>query len=53
MHVARMEILVTLAMLFRECRGLQLHHGMTDEMMTQVGEFFIVPRAGRCDLSVS
>ncbi|KAF5252862.1 hypothetical protein FANTH_2186 [Fusarium anthophilum] len=47
MHVARMEILVTLAILFRECRGLQLHHAMKDEMMAQVGEFFIVPKAGR------
>ncbi|CZR37926.1 uncharacterized protein FPRO_06883 [Fusarium proliferatum ET1] len=52
MHVARMEILVTLAMLFRECRGLRLHRGMTNEMMTQVGEFFIVPKAGRCDIDV-
>ncbi|KAF5637930.1 hypothetical protein F52700_4633 [Fusarium sp. NRRL 52700] len=52
MHVARMEIIVTLAMLFRECRGLQLHHAMKDEMMAQVGEFFIVPRAGRCEIAV-
>ncbi|KAH7194317.1 cytochrome P450 [Fusarium oxysporum] len=52
MHVARMEILVTLAMLFRDCRGLQLHQDMTDELMTQVGEFFIVPKAGRCNIGV-
>ncbi|CAG2012385.1 unnamed protein product [Fusarium graminearum] len=42
MQLARMEILVTLAALFRQCRDMKLHHGMTDEMMTQVGEFPIV-----------
>ncbi|VTO88904.1 unnamed protein product [Fusarium graminearum] len=36
MQLARMEILVTLAALFRQCRDMKLHHGMTDEMMTQV-----------------
>ncbi|PTD06293.1 putative sterigmatocystin biosynthesis P450 monooxygenase STCB [Fusarium culmorum] len=44
MQLARMEILVTLATLFRQCRDMKLHYGMTDEMMTQVGEFFIVPK---------
>lgn len=53
MHLARMEILVTLATFFRECKGLQLHNDMTDSMMAQDGEFFIVPQGGRCDISVS
>ncbi|KAF4444156.1 hypothetical protein F53441_11214 [Fusarium austroafricanum] len=52
MDMARMEILVALAVFFRECRGLQLHHSMTDDMMEQVGEFFIVPKAGTCDVSI-
>lgn len=52
MNLARMEIRLALALFFRECRGARLHHSMTDEMMTQVGEFFIVPKAGRCDISV-
>ncbi|KAF5667119.1 cytochrome P450 monooxygenase [Fusarium heterosporum] len=52
MHLARMEILVTLAVFFRECRGLRLHEDMADEMMAQVGEFFIVPQAGKCDISM-
>lgn len=51
MQLARMEILVTLAALFRQCRDMKLHHGMTDEMMTQVGEFFIVPKGGVCEIS--
>ncbi|PNP75951.1 hypothetical protein FNYG_10811 [Fusarium nygamai] len=50
MHVARMEILITLTLLFRECRGLRLHHAMEKGMMAQVGEFFIVPKAGRCEI---
>ncbi|KAJ4019736.1 hypothetical protein NW766_003494 [Fusarium irregulare] len=50
MHLARMEILVTLATFFRECRGLRIHHDTTDDMMAQVGEFFIVPKGGKCDI---
>jgi hypothetical protein len=53
MHLARMEILVTLAIFFRDCKGLRLHDNMTDAMMAQVGEFFIVPQGGRCDIRVS
>jgi len=45
-----MEILVTLATFFRECRGLRIHGGTTDEMMAQVGEFFIVPKGGKCEI---
>ncbi|KAH7233092.1 cytochrome P450 [Fusarium tricinctum] len=53
MHLARMEILVTLATFFRECKGMQLHNDMTDSMMAQEGEFFIVPQGGRCDIKIS
>lgn len=52
MHLARMEILFTLATLFRRCKGLRLHRDMTDEMMAQVGEFFIVPKGGRCEVAL-
>ncbi|KAJ4179826.1 hypothetical protein NW755_012221 [Fusarium falciforme] len=52
MNLARMEIRLALALFFRECKGARLHQSMTDDMMTQVGEFFIVPKAGRCDISI-
>ncbi|XEV07539.1 hypothetical protein FSHL1_012826 [Fusarium sambucinum] len=53
MHLARMEILITLATLFRQCRGMKLHHDTTNDMMRQVGEFFIVPKGGTCGIVVS
>ena len=52
MHLARMEIVVTLATFFRECRGLRIHHDTTDDMMAQVGEFFIIPKGGKCGIVI-
>ncbi|KAH8889463.1 cytochrome P450 [Thozetella sp. PMI_491] len=50
MYLARMELKIALALFFRECRGARLGQHMTDVMMAQTGEFFIVPQGGRCDI---
>lgn len=47
MHLATMELRLAAALFFRECRGVQLAPGMTDEQMEMVEHFLISPK-GRC-----
>ena len=48
MHLAWMELRLGAALFFRECRGVRLGDGMTDEMMEMENHFLIAPKAHKC-----
>jgi cytochrome P450 len=48
--LARMELRLASAVLFRECRGAKLAPDMTDDDMEQRMLFFIFPKGKRCNL---
>lgn len=51
MQLALAEMRLALAAFFRACKGARLEH-TTDAMMAQDGEFFIVPKAGKCYITL-
>ena len=51
-HLARMEMRLAAATLFRECRGLKIGRGMTDDMMVPVNYFLSVPKGHKFEVCV-
>ncbi|KAB5533449.1 cytochrome P450 [Coniochaeta sp. 2T2.1] len=47
-HLAWMELRLGAALFFRECRGVRLGPGMTDDMMEMDNRFLIAPKGGIC-----
>lgn len=50
MHFAMMEIRLTAAQFFRECKGVKLAPSMTEDQMQLLNFFGTFPRGGRLDL---
>lgn len=50
MHFAMMEIRLTAAHFFRECKGAKLAHSMTQDQMRFLNFFGTFPRGKRLDL---
>ncbi|RGP79424.1 hypothetical protein FLONG3_2479 [Fusarium longipes] len=48
MHLAYMELRLGAALFFRECRGVKLGLGMTDDMMEMENHFLIAPKGHKC-----
>ncbi|KAJ0319110.1 hypothetical protein COL5a_010324 [Colletotrichum fioriniae] len=51
-ELARMELRLAVAVLFRECRGLRMAPGMTDEMMEMENFFMISPVGHKCEVTL-
>ncbi|TDZ17285.1 putative sterigmatocystin biosynthesis P450 monooxygenase STCB [Colletotrichum orbiculare MAFF 240422] len=49
-ELARMELRLAAAVLFRRCRGLRSAPDMTDDVMEMENFFMIAPRGHRCDV---
>ncbi|KAF9873073.1 cytochrome P450 [Colletotrichum karsti] len=53
LHLAKMEIRMAAALLFRKCAGLRLSSTMTDDIMSLENFFIIQPIGHRCDVTLS
>lgn len=51
-QLAMMEMRLAIALFFRECKGMRLGQGTTDESMEQVMRIFITPRGKKCDITL-
>lgn len=51
-HLARMEIRMGAAVLFKHCPGLKLSSNMTDSMMEMENFFVVAPIGHRCDVTL-
>ncbi|GKT44317.1 putative sterigmatocystin biosynthesis P450 monooxygenase STCB [Colletotrichum spaethianum] len=52
-HLARMEMRMAAAALFRHCPGLKLSSSMTDSMMEMENYFIVAPIGHRCDVTLA
>ena len=51
-HLARMELRLSTALFFRNCRGAQLGSNMADEVMDMEEHFLISPRGHHCNITL-
>jgi len=51
-HLARMELRLAAAKLFRECKGARLGLQTTDQSMKPVNFFLIAPQAHKCEITM-
>ncbi|KAI9902471.1 hypothetical protein N3K66_001823 [Trichothecium roseum] len=52
-HLAKMEMRLAAATLFRECRGLRIGDRMTDDMMDSLNYFLSMPKGHKLEVSMS
>lgn len=52
MHLANMMMLHSVVTLFRECKGLRLSDTMTEKDMEFFNFFVIVPKGGKCEVTL-
>lgn len=51
-ELARMELRLGTAVLFRKCKGLKIAPGTTDETMEMENFFMISPRGHKCEVTL-